>query len=159
MPYNGDAYSELFCNIGGDETIDLGQGDRPVWSNNVAMFRYTPPGWAGFSQAQDRGWTPMFWADIALEHEASLDQLPREAVALAWGYEADAAMRIGRASLLIGAGGCVLVRRHGSFGGRKDARRGSVVLHYVPLRRSIKLKVFNDRMGDAGHRRSGQLHG
>ena len=75
-----------FCNIGGDETIDLGQGRSAavVEQRGYASVYATRLAWL-LSQAQDRGWTPMYWADIALEHSAALDHLPSDAVALGLG--------------------------------------------------------------------------
>jgi len=77
-------------NIGCDETADVGQGRSAqavlargsrVYADFVAMVA---------THAMARGFTPMFWADIALRHPEALEHLPNEMIALAWGYEPDA---------------------------------------------------------------------
>ncbi|MEE8467664.1 MAG: glycoside hydrolase, partial [Planctomycetota bacterium] len=39
-------------------------------------------------RVRDRGVRPMFWADVILQYPELVPQLPRDAVAVAWGYEA-----------------------------------------------------------------------
>jgi len=88
--FNPDAEGRTLVNIGCDETADAGAGrsradvarlGKPtVYAHHVA---------AVMRHCLSRGWTPQFWADIALEHPSLLDLLPREAIPLAWGYEPD----------------------------------------------------------------------
>ena len=60
-----------FCNIGGDETIDLGKGrsQAEVAQRGYAQVYGDRLAWL-LGQAADLDWTPMYWADIALEHPA-----------------------------------------------------------------------------------------
>lgn len=81
--------SPLF-NIGCDETADIGagrsadavanKGKAAVYGNYVAQIARA---------ALDLGKRPMFWADIALSEPAVLDALPKDMIAIAWGYEPD----------------------------------------------------------------------
>lgn len=82
-------FSSRLVNIGCDETLDIGQGRS---RDDVARR-----GWRVYAEfvgrvaqlAVQRGFRPMFWADIALSHPESLATLPAELIALAWGYEPD----------------------------------------------------------------------
>ncbi len=81
--------SPLF-NIGCDETADVGagrsaqavatKGKAAVYGSYVASVA---------NAALDIGKRPMFWADIALSEPAVLDALPKDMIAIAWGYEPD----------------------------------------------------------------------
>jgi hexosaminidase len=92
-------------NIGADETFDVGWGRS---KDEVARIASTlnAPGLSddartGLARARvyaqfvnrvcglvrERGRRPMFWADIALSHPEVIAELPRDLVALAWGYE------------------------------------------------------------------------
>ncbi|GAB4384007.1 MAG: hypothetical protein Kow0022_05330 [Phycisphaerales bacterium] len=78
-------------NIGCDETYDIGQG-----RSRAAVERHGRATIYGRFVAEVcrrvllRGARPMFWADIALEQAETLDLLPDDAIALAWGYEPEA---------------------------------------------------------------------
>ena len=146
------------CNIGGDETVDLGRGrsQQLVERRGYAAVYGAALRWL-LEQASDRGWTPQFWADIALEHPETFKQLPDQAIALAWGYEADsdyqrwAQQLTGRRWWV-----CPGTAAWRSFGGRKDARRGSVAaaiesgLSAVHADRAEGFMITE--WGDAGHR-------
>ena len=81
--------SRLF-NIGCDETFDLlGNGGRS--SVDVAA-RGEGRVYLDFvkkvmSLARERGFRPMFWGDVILRHPELVREIPRDAVALDWGYE------------------------------------------------------------------------
>ena len=79
-------------NIGMDETYDLGDG---VSRNEVQRSgKHTV--YANFLKnitnvLQQRGAHPMFWGDIFFEHpHLFLKSLPKDAIVMDWGYEADA---------------------------------------------------------------------
>jgi hypothetical protein len=81
-------FSSPHVNIGCDETYDIGQGrsrDAVEREGKAAVYgRFVG---AVCRMALDRGKAPIFWGDIAREHPDAIDHLPREAVALVWGYE------------------------------------------------------------------------
>ncbi len=81
--------SRLF-NVGLDETIDLGAGR----SRAACEARGTERVYLEFLQevqqrVQARGRRMMFWGDIIVKRPELIAELPREAIALEWGYEAD----------------------------------------------------------------------
>jgi hypothetical protein len=90
-------FTSPLVNIGCDETFDIGWG-----RSRVEVVR-RGGGEAGrvslyvefvnkiCKVVRELGRRPMFWADIALSHPASLKDLPSDLVGLAWGYEPDAA--------------------------------------------------------------------
>lgn len=83
-------FTSRMFNVGCDETIDLGQGR----SADACASRGVGPVYLDFLKqvhrlARGHGRTIQYWADIALSHPELIGELPRDAVALAWGYEAD----------------------------------------------------------------------
>ncbi|HZW11129.1 MAG TPA: family 20 glycosylhydrolase [Phycisphaerales bacterium] len=79
------------ANVGCDETYDVGQGRsrREVERRGKAAVYFDFVEQV-FDVVRGHGKRPMFWADVALSHPESVDRIPGDAVALAWGYEADA---------------------------------------------------------------------
>lgn len=83
-------FSSGLVNIGCDETYDVGFGR----SAEAVRARGRGAVYAEFvnkvaREALARGSRPMFWSDIALHDPSCLTMLPRELIALAWGYEPD----------------------------------------------------------------------
>ncbi len=90
-------FASPLVNIGCDETFDIG------WGRSRLEVVRRGGGEAGrvsvyiefvnriCTIVRELGRRPMFWADIALSHPASLKDLPKDLVGLAWGYEPDAA--------------------------------------------------------------------
>ncbi len=81
--------SGLF-NVGLDETIDLGAGR----SRAECEARGTERVYLEFLQrvhalVQQRGRRMMFWGDIIVQRPELIAELPRDAIALEWGYEAE----------------------------------------------------------------------
>ena len=81
--------SDLF-NIGCDETFDL-LGKKGRSSAEVAKYGegrvYLEFLKKVVSLARDRGKKAMFWGDVILKHPELVKELPRDAIALDWGYE------------------------------------------------------------------------
>ncbi|MFW6132602.1 MAG: beta-N-acetylhexosaminidase [Planctomycetota bacterium] len=92
-----DLYDQLLANftsrrfnVGCDETWDLGHGR----SKDECRRRGRGRVYLDFLRTihelvTARGRTMMFWGDIILQHPELIGELPRDAVALEWGYEAD----------------------------------------------------------------------
>jgi hexosaminidase len=81
--------SRLF-NVGLDETIDLGAGR----SRAACEARGTERVYLDFlrgvhARVQARGRRMQFWGDIIVKRPELIPELPRDAIALEWGYEAD----------------------------------------------------------------------
>jgi len=81
--------SRLF-NVGCDETWELGKG----WSKKLCEQNGTTRVYLDFLlgihklvRAHDR--TMMFWGDIMLHQPELIGELPKDAIALEWGYDAD----------------------------------------------------------------------
>ncbi|HKO93660.1 MAG TPA: beta-N-acetylhexosaminidase, partial [Polyangiaceae bacterium] len=77
-------------NVGLDETIDLGHGR----SQSACEERGTERVYLEFlkevhARVQARGHRMMFWGDIIVKRPELIAELPRDAIALEWGYEAD----------------------------------------------------------------------
>ena len=96
LPFLRGLYAELlpnfssqFFNIGGDETWDLGKGRSKQRCEAKGKDRI----YLHFLQqlhreVSARGKTMMFWGDIILKYPKLIRELPKDAVALNWGYEA-----------------------------------------------------------------------
>jgi hypothetical protein len=80
--------SPLF-NVGCDETFDLGLGKSKAECERVGKGRvYLDFLLKIHDTLQDHQRIMMFWGDIILHHPELIAELPRDVVALEWGYEA-----------------------------------------------------------------------
>jgi hexosaminidase len=80
--------SPLF-NVGCDETFDLGLGQSKAECDRVGKGRvYLDYLKKIHALLQDHQRIMMFWGDIIIHHPALIPELPRDVVALEWGYEA-----------------------------------------------------------------------
>ena len=82
-------FSSRFFNVGCDETWDLGRGQ----SKAACAARGQGRVYLDFlntvqREVSRRGRTMMFWGDIILKYPALIRKLPKDVVALNWGYEA-----------------------------------------------------------------------
>ncbi|HZF01679.1 MAG TPA: family 20 glycosylhydrolase [Methylomirabilota bacterium] len=83
-------FSSKFFNVGCDETWDLGRGQ----SKNLCEQFGKGKVYLDFlkkihSEVSARDRTMMFWGDIILKYPKLISQLPKNVVALNWGYEAN----------------------------------------------------------------------
>jgi len=97
LPFLKGLYDELlpnfsshYFNVGCDETWDLGKGQ----SRKVCQRKGNGQVYLDFlkqihHEVSQRGKTMMFWGDIILKYPQLIKFLPKEVVALNWGYEAD----------------------------------------------------------------------
>ncbi len=77
-------------NVGGDETFDLGHGQSRALCAERGVGRvYLDFLLALYREVTARGFTMQFWGDIILRHPELVSELPRDIIALDWGYEAD----------------------------------------------------------------------
>jgi hypothetical protein len=80
--------STLF-NVGCDETVDLGQGKNRQLCEKVGRGRvYLDFLLKIHKLVSERGRTMLYWGDIIMEHPDLVPELPADAIALEWGYEA-----------------------------------------------------------------------
>ena len=83
-------HTSPFINIGCDETHDVGQGRSANAVQQLGKAAVYAQFVGDICQAVlRRGRVPMFWGDIAKAHPQALDLIPKEAIALVWGYEPD----------------------------------------------------------------------
>jgi hypothetical protein len=81
--------SRLF-NVGLDETLDLGAGrSRAACKARGAERVYLEFLRGVHARVQARGRRMLFWGDIIVKRPELIAELPRDAIALEWGYEAD----------------------------------------------------------------------
>jgi hypothetical protein len=83
-------FSSPIANIGCDETVDLGQGRSKQACAERGVGRvYLEFLLQIYREVSARGRTMQFWGDIIMEHPELVPELPRDVIALEWGYEAD----------------------------------------------------------------------
>lgn len=83
-------FSSTFFNVGCDETWDLGRGQ----SKQLCRTKGKGPVYLGFlnrvhREVSKHGKRMMFWGDIILKYPKLIEKLPKDTIALNWGYEAD----------------------------------------------------------------------
>ncbi len=83
-------FSSQFLNIGGDETWDLGKGQSKKLCATKGKGRvYFDFIKKVHREVAGRKKQMMFWGDIILKYPAIIRELPKNIIALNWGYEAD----------------------------------------------------------------------
>ena len=77
-------------NVGLDETFDLGQGRSRVACEREGVGRVYLRFLTDLNAAVvARDHRMQFWADVLLEHPELVPEVPKDAIAMLWGYEAD----------------------------------------------------------------------
>ena len=83
-------FSSNVINVGCDETVDLGQGASKEMVEEVGVGRTYLEFLTKINKlTKQHGKTMQFWGDIIMEHPELVPHLPKDVVALEWGYEAD----------------------------------------------------------------------
>lgn len=83
-------FSSRQFNVGCDETVDLGQGASRELVEQRGLGRvYLDFLLQIYKEVKRRGYTMQFWGDIIMEHPELVKELPRDGIALEWGYEAE----------------------------------------------------------------------
>jgi hexosaminidase len=95
MPFISGLYDELLpCfssntfNVGGDETYDLGQGKSKESCEKIGIGQV----YLNFikkleNELTGRGKKMQFWGDIILNHPELIEDIPKNLIAMNWGYE------------------------------------------------------------------------
>jgi hexosaminidase len=77
-------------NVGSDETVDLGRGRcKQEVEEHGAGRVYLDFLQKIYREVKARGYTMQFWGDIIMEYPELTPELPRDTIALEWGYQAD----------------------------------------------------------------------
>jgi hexosaminidase len=83
-------FSSQQINVGCDETVDLGMGRSKEIVEKLGVGRvYLDFLMKIYNEVKSRRYTMQYWGDIIMEHPELTPELPRDAIALEWGYEAD----------------------------------------------------------------------
>jgi hypothetical protein len=83
-------FSSKRCNVGCDETWDLGRGQsRRLCASKGKGRVYVDFLRSIYEEMAARDRQMMFWGDIIIHYPELIRELPRDVVALNWGYEAD----------------------------------------------------------------------
>lgn len=83
-------FSSPLFNVGCDETWELGKGRSKPEAERIGEGRvYLDFLLKIYEQAQIHGKRMMFWGDIILHHPELIKELPKDIIAMDWGYEAD----------------------------------------------------------------------
>jgi len=83
-------FSSRYFNVGCDETWDLGKGHSKQLCQRLGKGRvYFDFLKRIHRETTARSRTMMFWGDIILKYPDLIRKLPRDVIALDWGYEAD----------------------------------------------------------------------
>jgi hexosaminidase len=76
-------------NVGCDETFDVGQGRSRAESDRLGAGRvYLDFVRKVYEEVKRRDHIMQFWGDIIVQYPALIPELPKDAIALEWGYEA-----------------------------------------------------------------------
>ncbi len=83
-------FSSRQFNVGCDETVDLGQGRSRALAQEIGVGKiYLDFLLTIHREVSARGHIMQFWGDIVVKHPDLVPHLPRDLIALVWGYEAD----------------------------------------------------------------------
>jgi len=83
-------FSSTKVNVGADETFDLGLGRSKELCEKLGKGRVYLNFLLGLYEIVKRhGKTMMFWGDIIKNYPELVDELPKDVIALLWGYEED----------------------------------------------------------------------
>lgn len=83
-------FSSRFFNVGCDETFDIGQGRSKAACNERGVTRVYLDFLRQVQQlVKSHGRMMQFWGDIIIKHPELISELPKDVIALEWGYEAN----------------------------------------------------------------------
>ena len=142
-------------NVGLDETFDLGRGR----SAEACDERGKPAVYLEFlrqvnGMAAGRGRQMLFWGDIILRYPELVDQVPEDAVALCWGYEANHPF-VDQCARLAASGRefwvCPGTSSWHSFGGRLQNAVGNLALAALAGSEAGAQGFLITDWGDHGH--------
>jgi hexosaminidase len=148
-------FSSRFFNVGCDETWDLGRGQSKKLCERLGKGRV----YLDFlnkihREVCARGKRMMFWGDIILHHPELIHELPRDIIALTWGYEANhpfdrEAARFAKARIPFYV--CPGTSTWMSLIGRHDNALANLRVAAKAGQRSGALGYLNTDWGDGGH--------
>ena len=142
-------------NVGGDETVDLGEGRSRELVEQVGVGRvYLDFLLKIHAEVTRCGRQMQFWGDIIMEHPELVAELPQDVVALEWGYEfdhpfADHAARFAASGIPFYV--CPGTSAWNSIGGRTENMIGNIRSAAENGLRHGAIGFLNTDWGDSGH--------
>ncbi len=148
-------FTSTQLNVGLDETFDLGTGRSADLCARVGADRvYIDYLRKIYALATERGCVMQFWSDIIHKTPARLAEIPRDAVVLDWGYEADHPFD-DRARTLAASGlafyVCPGTSAWNSFAGRTENALANLASAAAAGRAHGALGYLVTDWGDCGH--------
>jgi len=142
-------------NVGCDETFDLGQGRSRAECDRVGTGRvYVDYLRKVYQAVTERDHIMQFWGDIIVQYPELIPELPRDAIALDWGYEAnypfdEHGAQFARAGLTFYV--CPGTSSWNSIGGRTDNALGNLRSAAENGLKHGASGYLNTDWGDNGH--------
>lgn len=91
--YDGffDSFSSDFVNIGMDEPFELGLNETKEQCEKLGVGKVFTDYLNKVCRliSEKYGKIPMFWDDVIFKHEEEIDNIPKNAIVMQWGYEAE----------------------------------------------------------------------
>ena len=148
-------FSSRLFNVGCDETFDLGQGQSQDACARRGVGRvYLEYLLKVYGEVVRRGFRMQFWGDIVTQYPDLVAALPRDAIALLWGYEAEHPFRE-QAQQFAAAGVpfyvCPGTSSWCSLAGRTDNALGNLRAAALAGLEFGALGYLNTDWGDYGH--------
>ncbi len=146
--------SQMF-NVGCDETFDLGLGRSQAMVDAQGKGRvYLDFLLKIYELVQSRGLTMQFWGDIINQYPDLVPEIPRDTIALEWGYEADHDFP-GKTALFAESGVpffvCPGTSSWRTIAGRTDNCIGNIRSAVENGLKNGAIGVLNTDWGDEGH--------
>jgi hexosaminidase len=146
--------SQMF-NIGGDETFDLGEGrSKPMMERKGKGGVYLDFLLEIYQRVKERGRTMQFWGDIINQYPDLVPEVPKDTIALEWGYEATHDFP-GKSALFAESGipfyVCPGTSSWASIAGRTDNAISNIRNAVENGLKNSAIGVLNTDWGDYGH--------
>lgn len=148
-------FSSFYFNVGCDETFDLGMGRSKALCEERGKGRvYLDFLLEIYKRVKGHGKTMQFWGDIINQHPELVPELPKDTVALEWGYEAEHDFP-GKAALFSASGipfyVCPGTSSWTSLAGRTDNAVGNIKSAAENGLKYGANGLLNTDWGDMGH--------
>jgi hypothetical protein len=148
-------FTSRAVNVGCDETFDVGQGRSRAECDRLGVGRvYLDFVQKIYHEVKRRGHIMQFWGDIIVHYPELITELPKDAIALEWGYEADHPFdehgaRFAQAGLPFYL--CPGTATWNSLGGRTTNALGNLQSAAANGLKHGATGILNTEWGDNGH--------
>ncbi|GIV85472.1 MAG: hypothetical protein KatS3mg052_2479 [Candidatus Roseilinea sp.] len=148
-------YTSRFFNVGCDETVDLGNGRSKAEVEAKGVGRvYLDFLLQIYERVKRHGRTMQFWGDIIMAHPELVAELPKDVIAMEWGYEydhpfADHGAKFAASGIPFYV--CGGTSSWNSIGGRTDNAIGNLLNAAENGKRHGAVGFLNTDWGDYGH--------